>query len=142
MASSWDVQGAVAALDALARSVNAATADASKQGAEAIRGRAAQNAPKVTGRLAGSILAGTPRSEGVGTWVTEIAPHVIYARIIELGGVITAHGNYMLRDRETGQVFGHQVTIPAHPYLSPALSQSTSQVLAIATKAWREAMGG
>lgn len=47
--------------------------------------------------------------------------------IVELGSVphsIDSHGNYPLRNRETGQVFGRHVNHPgtrAQPFLRPAL---------------------
>lgn len=121
--------------------VEQATMEATRSGGEALSAAAKQSAPVVTGRLRGSIHAGAVRGGG-GTWVTTVAPHVVYARIIELGGVITAHGNYMLRTRETNEVFGHSVTVKANPYMARGLAMASERIISIATSAWAEAIGG
>lgn len=56
-----------------------------------------------------------------------------YAVYVELGTrphVIESHGDYPLRNRETGQAFGRRVSHPgtrAQPFLRPALYQSRGE---------------
>jgi len=82
---------------------------------------------KSTGRLSGSIttadVPGELLSRAIGT-------DVIYARIHEYGGVITPVNAQKLvfPGKDGGLVFADSVTIPARPYLRPALDAVAPQI--------------
>lgn len=60
-------------------------------------------------------------------WVGSMARGVDYWASVEYGSrphIIRSHGNYPLRNRETGQVFGrvvHHPGTPAQPFMRPAV---------------------
>lgn len=61
----------------------------------------------------------------------EIGPHVIYGRIQELGGTIRPVHKRVLHwtDPVTGEdIFAKQVTLPARPYLRPAVEENISKI--------------
>ena len=67
----------------------------------------------------------------------------VYAPVHEFGPVtIRSHGSYPLRNRNTGQVFGRQVTIPKRPYVAPAMLKFEASGMAakVASDAWRAAL--
>jgi hypothetical protein len=72
----------------------------------------------VTGNLRRSIKVTGPESAGPGAWRGEVGPTAIYGRIQELGG-------------ET-----HRGTLPARPYLKPALDEAMPEIL----RAYKAAM--
>ena len=83
--------------------------------------------PKDTGQLAESTV-GEADAESMDCRLSAGDPeHVNYAAVVELGGrphEIRSHGNYPLRNRATGQVFGmvvHHPGTPAQPYLRPGV---------------------
>jgi phage gpG-like protein len=82
---------------------------------------------KSKGRLSGSItvtdVPGEPLARAIGT-------DVIYARIHEKGGVITpVHADKLVfPGRDGNLVFADSVTIPARPYLEPALDAVAPQI--------------
>jgi len=82
---------------------------------------------KSKGRLSGSItvtdVPGEPLARAIGT-------DVIYARIHEYGGVITpVHADALAIPLDGGGVaFVKSVTIPARPYLEPALEAVAPQI--------------
>lgn len=79
----------------------------------------------VSGDLGRSIGVQGPTGVG-GTYEASVGPTMIYGRIQELGG-------------RTGR--GHSVTLPARPYLQPALAVAKPEILGIMTTAWRGALG-
>lgn len=64
----------------------------------------------------------------------DVGTDVDYALPVELGSrphVIESHGDYPLRNRRTGQVFGRRVNHPgnpAQPYLRPALDSLHGEI--------------
>jgi hypothetical protein len=146
----FDPSAMIAAIDSMIHRVKDATEDASEEGADAIRNVARQNAsqrpgPLVrTGNLVRSILADPPVQESDTRWVTQVAPHVVYGRIQELGGEITAHAGNLLTfmGTEGHWVRKRSVTLPPRPYLEPALEQSLGSVAKIVTQAWGDAISG
>lgn len=76
-----------------------------------------------SGRLRQSII-----SEVDGR-LARVGSNVIYARIHELGGTIVAKTARALRFQVDGEwVVARRVTIPARPYLRPALAESRSEI--------------
>lgn len=143
MGVEWDVADAVAALEALKEKARAATVEAATRGAQVIADQAQRNAPKRTGRLAGSIWPGEARQSGNSVSI-QIAPRgVVYARIQELGGTITPKaGEYLTWHTGTQWVRKRQVTLHGHFYLSSALSESASDVQRVVRESWAKAFGG
>lgn len=82
----------------------------------------------VTGQLRRSIRIDHPNRGGDGIWSTRIGPTAVYGRIQELGGV-------------TGR--GGATTLPARPYLAPALEAaiSSGRLGDVFDEAWRVALG-
>lgn len=76
----------------------------------------------VTGTLRRSVRTGPVTRVGFGSYSVKVGPTVVYARIQELGGVITpktaAHLRFRLGGRE---VYAKSVTLPPRPYFRPAL---------------------
>lgn len=98
----------------------------------------------VTGRLRRSVNRTPPRLTGPGQAYCLVGSVVIYASVHEFGPVtIRSHGAYPLRNRQTGQVFGEEVTIPRRPFLEPAARTLASSGLGrqVADDAWRAALG-
>ena len=59
----------------------------------------------------------------------EIGPHVIYGRIQELGGTIRPiHGQFLKFQIDGEWKQAKQVTIPARPYLRPAVEDHIDQI--------------
>ena len=87
---------------------------------------AARVCPKDTGALAESIV-GEALAESMDCRLSAGDQQIDYAAVVELGGrphEIRSHGDYPLRNRETGQVFGrvvHHPGTPAQPYLRPGV---------------------
>ena len=86
-----------------------------------------------TGGLTNSIKTSS-RTIGNGA-EAEVVVHKVYARIQELGGTIrplpsNKHGLLIWRDPDTGKVHAaKKVTIPARPYLRPAMTENQSDIL-------------
>ncbi len=131
--------GIGAALDALGADMSDAVGSATSDALHMVESAAKTNAPKRTGRLAGSIRVTGPGGGG-GGWTGKVGPHVVYANIQEFGGVITPHGHPFLafnwpgapagmRRLPDGRVLARHVTIPAHPYMRPAVGEVRPQVV-------------
>jgi len=89
------------------------------------------NAPIRTGALRGSIRVQGPEGGAAG-WTGKVGPHVIYANIQEFGGVIVPKRVRFLRWVDAGgEHFARKVTIPAHPYMRPALAEVKPDLSAI-----------
>lgn len=93
--------------------------DKAENVADAIARDARRRCPIDTGELEGTIHAvGTRVYVGTDYWQS-----------VEYGSrphIIRSHGNYPLRNRETGEVFGRVVRhpgTPAQPFMRPALYQ-------------------
>lgn len=113
------------ARDAAKRGMTKATINAASQAKRNASGRPGPNVD--TGRLRSSITSdvrdGGSSIEGV------IGSNVIYARIQELGGTITAKGGGFLRfkTRDGAWHMVRSVNIPPRPYLAPAVSSPFAQ---------------
>jgi phage gpG-like protein len=97
----------------------------------------------VSGRLRGSVARTPPRLTGPGAAYCLVGSVVIYASVHEFGPVtIRSHGNYPLRNRRTGQVFGREVTIPRRPFLEPTAKKLASGGLGrqVVDDAWLKAL--
>ena len=77
-----------------------------------------------TGTLRRSVRPTAPHKIGFGAWEVRVGPTVVYGRIQELGG-------------QAGR--GRSVTLPARPYMKPALEKAWPDLAAIYAGAWREA---
>lgn len=115
-----------AAKDAVRRGMNKATINAASQAKQNASGRPGPNVD--TGRLRSSITSdvreGGTSIEGV------IGSNAIYARIHELGGVITPKapgGKLRFQTRDGAWHTVSSVTIPARPYLGPAINSPFAQ---------------
>jgi phage gpG-like protein len=75
----------------------------------------------VTGTLRRSIVSDSPQRDGLGV-TGRVYPTAVYARIQELGGQ-TRRG-----------------TLPARPYMAPALKSATPRLSAIAAEEWGSAL--
>ena len=98
----------------------------------------------VSGRLRRSVTRTPPRLTEPGAAMCLVGSVVIYASVHEFGPVtITSHGNYPLRNRRTGQVFGRQVVIPRRPFLEPTARrlESTGIARRVTEAAFRDALG-
>jgi phage gpG-like protein len=66
---------------------------------------------RVSGALAHSVEADTPRDKGFGDYEATVGPDVAYARVQEEGG-------------DTG----HGVHLPARPYLAPSVAETAPRM--------------
>ena len=117
--------------------------------------RATEKAPRDTGRLKRSITNGLPYDTRPGGWAIDVGTNVEYAAIQEFGGTIDLPRIYPktkqalafdwpnapagLKPSKGGKyvfksVAGHSVTIPAQPYLRPALRESEPVVKQLLVK--------
>lgn len=99
-----------------------------------------------------SLISGNLRRSGHRTTARVTSPGwarcalgfmAVYAPVHEFGPVIIrSKGNYPLRNRKTGQVFGQQVTIPRRPYVFPAMKryQESGMARRVAEDAWKAAL--
>lgn len=97
----------------------------------------------VSGALRRSIRRTAPRLAGAGRADCQVGSALIYAPVHESGPVtIRSKGNYPLRNRNTGQVFGQQVTIPRRPFLAAAVKrlESTGIARKVCEDAWKAAL--
>jgi len=94
-------------------------------------------------RKTGALVNSISVSEGKKTNTlaeADIGTNIIYARIHELGGIITAVNAKMLSwVNEAGErIFAGAVHIPARPYLRPALDENEPDILkAVETELWQ-----
>ena len=135
---------AIAALDALMQRMAAATQTIVEKGAQVIVANAQAAAPVRTGTLRRSIFADPVQRTSALTWMTQVAPHVIYGRIQELGGTIVPTRARMLS--WTGpngrRVFAHSVTLHGQFYLTRGYQQSIDRIEQIASEEWGRAIRG
>lgn len=95
--------------------------DAVLDGARRYQRGARARAPKRSGRLAGSIGAGS-----TGAYSAETSTDLIYAQVQEFGARITAKNARVLAfDPGGGVRFARSVYIPAQPYWLPTFEQDT-----------------
>lgn len=106
--------------------------DAVDEGAAVIVFNAQLNARDVFSDRQRGQLRNSIRSESkiVGNGAeAEIGPHVIYGRIQELGGTIRPiHGQFLKFQIDGEWKQAKQVTIPARPYLRPAVEDHIDQI--------------
>jgi HK97 gp10 family phage protein len=102
--------------------------DAMLKGGVFAEGEAKKNAPKQTRTLARSINAEIiPTFDR--TILVGIGTNIIYARIHELGGTIKAKKGQYLKFFIKGKFIQvKQVTIPARPYLTPAIEDNVTEI--------------
>lgn len=103
--------------------------------------RATGKAPRDTGRLKRSITRGDPKPTGKNRWGIDVGTNVIYAAAQEFGftGVITDKQRrfFWAKSADTGNpmwralALSTEYTIPAHPYLNPALDESKREIATI-----------
>lgn len=117
--------------------------------------RATRKAPMKKGRLKRSITYDNPYAIGKAAWQIDIGTEIKYARIQELGGEIPPHPISARNaqalafewpdapsDLEPGpgglyyfkSVMHPGATIPAQPYLRPALKESKKEILLLLSK--------
>lgn len=135
---------AIAALDALLQRMVAATETIVEKGAQVIVANAQNLAPVRRGDLRRSIFADPVRRTSALTWMTQVAPHVIYGRIQELGGTIVPVRARMLSwvGPSGRRVFAHSVTLHGQFYLSRGFEQSKDRISQIASEEWGRAIRG
>lgn len=84
-----------------------------------------------TGRLRSSIFAGTA-TKTQGGYEARIGTNVVYARIHEFGGTILPKNKPFLAFQIDGKwKFVRSVTIPARPFMRPALEEPDNQRIVI-----------
>lgn len=76
----------------------------------------------VSGNLRRSITVTGPTAVTASTWKGQVGPTAVYGRVQELGG-------------DTGRA-----TLPARPYMDPALRDTLTEIQAIFARAWTEAI--
>jgi hypothetical protein len=143
------VQGAISALDALSLRITEAARKGAQDAGFMIEAAAKRNAsgrpgPNViTGSLRRSIRTSPVAEAGPSRYVVEVAPHIIYGRIQELGGTITAiNGPYLIWKGPYGWRQKESVTLKPHEYLRPAVEESRAGIYALAVKYFSEAVRG
>jgi HK97 gp10 family phage protein len=112
-------------------------------GALIVQTDAKRRAPKLTGTLSRSIhIEPAGMFGGLGAAV-DVGTDVIYARIHELGGEITPVNAQYLHFVINGEdIFTKgPITIPARPYLRPALDENTTAVVEAFAAALRAILG-
>ena len=122
----------------VARMAKAATGDqlvkALLAGGHVIEANAKINANRVfsskaTNTLAGSIITEVDKAERTNASVN-VGPTVVYGRIQELGGVISAVTARFLHFFIDGvEIFTKEVTLPPRPYLRPAADENHDQIV-------------
>lgn len=117
-----------AAASALARggqvAVKAALTERSHSEGSPTPSARGQPPAKVSGDLAKSVSRVPAGPAGGGRATVVLFSHLVYGPVHEFGPVtISSKGNYPLRNRNTGQVFGRQVTIPARPWMRPTVEK-------------------
>ena len=90
---------------------------------------------KVLNRQTGNLIGSIEEEElhlGTKSWIT-FGPHTVYARIHELGGIIRpTNGPYLVFVGSSGNlVFTKSVTMPARPYLRPAMDEKGDESLKV-----------
>lgn len=121
----------------------AALGTAVQAGATLLMVAAQQNAPRKSGALARSIHLGDVQVSGMGASVT-VGTDLIYARIQEYGGTIHAKGGgWLVFQTEDGQWHKvKSVTLPARPFMRPALDSTRAAVVAEIRTALMAQLGG
>lgn len=76
----------------------------------------------ISGELMRSVTVRGPTG-GAGIWSGSVGPTSIYGRIQELGGVTGRH---------------HATTLPARPYMEPALNESKEEIHGLFLGAWSQ----
>lgn len=144
----WEGVGdAIQALQRLSSRIDSATEQGVKAGTLMVQRQAKLNAtvdPKViTGRLRDSITTDGPVQTGDHSWQGRTYPTVVYSRIIELGGTIhIVRAPWLVFEYDGHLVRKKSVTIHPHPYLSPALAESSAPFLEAMKARWAEALEG
>ena len=143
------VAGVQSALDALGLRVREAARKGAQDAGFIIEAAAKKNAsgrpgPNVlTGALRRSIRSSVATEVGPSRYAVEVAPHIIYGRIQELGGTITARNSpFLVFQIDGAWKMKRSVTLPARAYLAPAVAESRAPIYALAVKHFSEAVKG
>jgi phage gpG-like protein len=100
----------------------------------------------VTGTLRRSIVMEGPVRTGLGTATARVGPTVVYGRIQELGGTITAKNApyLMISFPDGGFAQVTQVTLPPRPFLEPAVRDvvDSGALMEVMTHVWGAAIEG
>jgi HK97 gp10 family phage protein len=119
----------IAGLDDLKAKIRTAAERATAKAAQVIVKNTQANAPVRTGALRASIFADPVTNEGE-SFVTEVGPHIVYGRILDMGGVI--RGNpWLAWDSELlGRRFVTKkpVTVPARGYFRTGVEESQDEI--------------
>lgn len=85
-----------------------------------------------TGNLLGSVQEDEIHMSDKEAYI-EFGPHTVYAAIHEFGGIIKAtHAPYLVFEGSDGNlVFTKSVTMPARPYMRPALDEHGKEATAL-----------
>jgi hypothetical protein len=123
IADALAAKGAAAAANAMAAEFHAELTDVTlrrSSHAAGTRTPAAAGDPPalVTGTLRRSAVIVPAVSAGTRA-VSACRVAAVYARIQEQGGTVTAQRKKVLANKQTGQVFGKSVRLPARPYMKP-----------------------
>ncbi|MCZ2155737.1 MAG: HK97 gp10 family phage protein [Bryobacterales bacterium] len=123
---------------ALKRLEKTARGEALKRSAMAggfvIEGQAKVNVERTfqpsTGNLAGSIFTDVIQADDTRAEVA-VGPSVVYGRIQELGGTVKPVFAKMLHwvDESGEHHFANEVTLPARPYLRPAVDENGNKIV-------------
>lgn len=121
----------------------AALGTAVEAGAQILLSAAQHNAPHKSGKLAQSIHISDVEVGAGGASVT-VGTDLIYARIQEYGGTIYAKGGgWLVFQTDDGQWHKvKSVTLPARPYMRPALDSSRTAVIAAVQASLMALIGG
>ncbi len=122
------------ALSAAARKETMLTAI--EAGAEVIQVHAGENARQQLNRHPMGQLTGSIGVRRVGNVVEVGVFGIIYAKIHEFGGVITPrHGPFLVFEIDGKLIRTKKVTIPARPYLRPAVDKNMAAIRSAITDA-------
>lgn len=99
-----------------------------------------------TGTLARSVRAESAVLTGAGRATSSVAPHTVYARIQQLGGVILPVRAKVLHWQDkNGHHYARRVTLPPRPYMvmtAERRQRCRSAAIAAVEHVVREALGG
>lgn len=134
------------------KALAAATSDdlerMAKAGGYVVENNAKINAERVfssesLGNLAASIMTAVSEKKTKKVMV-DVGPTVVYGRIQELGGIIRPIKAKMLHwvDAEGKDAFANMVTLPARPYLRPAMDENQNDIKDAIESTLRTNLGG
>ena len=119
----------IAGLDDLKARIRTASQRATAKAAQVIVKNTQANAPVRTGALRASIYADPVTDEGE-SFVTQVGPHIVYGRIIDMGGTIEGHPWLAWDSELLGRRFATKkpVTVIARPYFRTGVEESQDEI--------------